>query len=153
MRSVVLALVLAGCAPAPRVASELGTVPAGSARVCVVRPEEAASHVTMKLRDNGRLVGATRGRTYACWLAAPGAHQITSDADDTGPTLLRVEAGARYFLHLEVSELGGAAHAHLDVVDERAAEELVDACDARVLVSVPGHDDATGAMPIAPARL
>jgi hypothetical protein len=102
----------------------------------------------MSLHDNGRLVGATRGKTYTCWLAAPGDHQITSDADDTGPTLLRAEPGGRYYLHLEIGDLGAA---HLDSVEEDAAAELMDRCEARVRVAVRGHDDHPAAMPVAAA--
>jgi hypothetical protein len=105
----------------------------------------------MIVRDNGRLVGATRGRTYACWLAAPGAHQLTSDDDDTGPTLFRAEAGARYWLHQEVFEVGGMAHAHLDWIDEESAREKMESCDERVRVAVPGHDDHPSAQPVVPA--
>jgi hypothetical protein len=132
--------------------AELGGIPSGVARVCVIRPERAASNVTMEVRDNGRLVGATRGTTFFCWLAAPGEHQITSIDDDTGPTLLVAKANARYWLHQEVSAIGGDVHAHLDWVDDTTAGEMIDACDARVLVSVPGHDDRTDAMPLVPAR-
>ncbi len=155
MRTATLLAVsaLCACVPQLRGASELGAVPAYAARVCVVRPEATDASTTMKVLDNGRLVGATRGRTYTCWLAMPGAHQITADADDTGPTYLDVQPGARHFLHLEVTAIiGGDTHAHLDTVDERTANDLIDACDTRVIVSVPGHDDTTGAMPIAPSR-
>jgi hypothetical protein len=145
---------LSACTPprTPTVASELGALPANSAQLCVVRPEAAAAHVTMSIRDNGRVVGATRGRTYACWLASPGMHQITSDADDTGPTLVRARAGARYFLHQEVGDLSGAPHAHLDLLDEQAAEDLIESCEARVRVAVPGHDDEPAAQPIVLGR-
>lgn len=137
-----------GCVPRARVASELLDVPAGSARICVIRPEETAALVTMTLRDNGRLVGATRDRTYTCWLGAPGEHQITTDADDTGPTLLYAAPGGRYFLHLEVGDVG-TTHAHLDFVDEHTAAEMIDACDSRVFLSAEGHEDA---LPIAAGR-
>ncbi len=133
-------------------AAELGAVPAGVARVCVIRPERAAASVTMEVRDNGRLVGATRGTSYFCWLAAPGEHQITSIDDDTGPTLLQARANARYWLHQEVSTLDNAVHAHLDWVDDLTASDMIDECDQRVLVSVPGHEDRTDAMPVVPAR-
>jgi len=134
--------------PAPR---EVAAIPQGVAQVCVVRPEAESSSVTMTLKDNGRLVGATRGRTYVCWLVAPGAHQIGSDDDDTGPILLRAEANARYWLHQEVLEVGGVAHAHLDFVDDAEAHDLLDACEERVRVAVPGHDDHPAAQPVAPA--
>jgi hypothetical protein len=130
---------------------ELGAVPSGAAQVCVVRPDALASQVSMPVRDNGRLVGATRGTTFFCWLARTGEHQITSSDDDTGPMLLHARSGARYFLHQDVMELGGAIHAHLDWVEESAARELLDACEARVRVAVPGHDDEPFAQPVAPA--
>jgi hypothetical protein len=135
---------------APSVA-DLGPVPSGSAQVCVVRPDRVAAHVSMPVRDNGRLVGATRGLTFFCYLARAGEHQITSVDDDTGPTLLRAIPGTRYWLHQEVTELAGAIHAHLDWVEEHDALDLLDACESRVHVAVPGHEDETSAQPIAPA--
>ena len=124
----------------------------GSAQICVMRPDTLAHDVSMEIRDNGRLVGATRGATYVCWLAATGEHQLTSIDDDTGPTWLEARANGRYWLHQEVSELGGRLHAHLDWVDEPTAAELIDECDERVRVAVPGHDDEPGALTIAPAK-
>lgn len=162
MRTLALAAVLAGCAvvsacapSASHVAhavAELGPVPAGSAQVCVVRPAPLAAQVSMPVRDNGRLVGATRGTTYFCYLAASGTHQITSADDDTGPTFLRAQTGARYWLHQDVVELAGDVHAHLDWIEEATALEMLDACEARVRVAVPGHEDETSAQPIAPAQ-
>lgn len=131
--------------------AELGLVPSGAAQVCVVRPDGLASHVSMPIRDNGRLVGATRGTTFFCYLARTGDHQITSSDDDTGPLLLRAKSGARYFLHQDVTELGGTVHAHLDWVDDATAFEMLDACEARVRVAVPGHDDVEDAQRVAPA--
>ncbi len=131
---------------------ELGAAPSGVARVCVLRPERSSPDVTMRVEDNGRLVGATRGGSYFCYLAAPGPHQITSVDDDTGPTLLTARAGGRYFLHQEVAMLEEDLHAHLTFVDDLVARELLEACEVRVHVSVPGHDDNPRAQPIAPAR-
>ena len=128
-----------------------GPLPAGVAEVCVVRPDSLGGEASMPVRDNGQLVGATRGATFFCWLAAPGDHQITSVDDDTGPMLLRARAGAHYWLHQEVSELGGAVHAHLDWVYETTARDMIEACDDRVRVAVPGHDDEPSAMAVAPA--
>jgi hypothetical protein len=138
--------------PVPAAIADLGPVPSGSAQVCVVRPERLASSVSMAVRDNGRLVGATRGTTFFCYLARVGEHQITSIDDDTGPLLLRARSGVRYWLHQDVVELGGKVHAHLDWVDEGAGLEMLESCDARVRVAVPGHDEETSAQPIAPAK-
>jgi hypothetical protein len=127
--------------------------PAHLGRICVVRPEEIASQVTLVVRDNGHVVAATRGRTFACWLAEPGIHQIASDADDTGPTFIDARGGARYFVHQEMSDLGGYAHAHLDLVDDETGRDMIDSCDTRVMVAVPGHDDSPSLLPVVPARL
>jgi hypothetical protein len=149
MRAHALATVLlVACA---RPAAE-PAVPKGSARVCVLRPDSLATDVTMEVRDNGRVVGATRGSSYFCYLAAPGEHQIASIDDDTGPTLLRASDGARYWIHQEVATLGGDLHAHLDFVDEPTAHAMLERIDTKVLVAVRGHENETDAMPIAAAR-
>lgn len=156
--SAVVVASLAACMP-PRPAphaphtidAELGPVPGTAARVCIVRPASTGSNVTMEIRDNKRLVGATRGGTFVCWLAAPGEHQITSVDDDTGPTFLHARAGRHYWLHQDVIMLGGDLHAHLDWVDDAAASELLDACTTRVMVNVPGHDDRPDAVAVTPA--
>ncbi len=138
--------------PAPRVVeAELGAVPSSAARVCILRPAATGSDVTMEIRDNQRLVGATRGSTFVCWLAAPGEHQITSVDDDTGPTFLHARAGRQYWLHQDVIMLGGDLHAHLDWIDDATASDLLDACTARVIVNVPGHDARTDAVAVTPA--
>lgn len=126
--------------------------PKGSAQVCVLRPDSLASDVTMEVRDNGRVVGATRGSSYFCYLAAPGEHQITSVDDDTGPTLLRASDGARYWIHQEVTSLAGDVHAHLDFVDEPTAHAMLERIDTKILVAVRGHEGREDAMPIAAAR-
>jgi hypothetical protein len=149
--TILLLLLAAACAGrgrAARVTAELGEVPARAARICVLRPSTLARDVTMEVRDNGRLVGATRGASYFCYLAEPGEHQLASIDDDTGPTLLAARAGGLYWIHQEVVELGGATHAHLDGVDEATASELLEDCEARVLVAVPGHDDEAQALPL-----
>ena len=113
-----LALFAAGAACAParepnraRSRTLADPLARGSAQICVMRPETLARDVSMEVRDNGRLVGATRGGTYVCWLAAVGEHQLTSIDDNTGPTWLEARANGRYWLHQEVSELGGRLHA------------------------------------------
>jgi hypothetical protein len=154
MRAHVLAsMLVVACtyACAPRPPAEPGP-PRGSAQVCVLRPEFLAAGVTMEVRDNGRVVGATRGSSYFCYLAAPGEHQITSIDDDTGPTLLRASDGARYWIHQEVTSLGGDVHAHLDFLDEPTAHAMLERIDTKVLVAVRGHEDREDAMPIAAAR-
>ncbi|MDF2693880.1 MAG: hypothetical protein K0S65_2263 [Labilithrix sp.] len=104
----------------------------------------------MEIHDNRRLVGATRGNTFACWLAAPGEHQIRS-MDDTGPTYLHADAGRQYWLHQDVVLLEDELHAHLDWIDEVTAADLLGACPQRVMLSVPGHDDRMDVVAVSPA--
>jgi hypothetical protein len=154
MKWVIGSIMLAACAhrsPSALAEQELGPIPSGFARVCVIRPSLVGSAITMELRDNGRLVGATRGGTYACWLAPPGEHQITSIDDDTGPTLLSARADGDYWLHQDVTKLAHL-HAHLDWVDARTAENLIERCSGRVRVNVSGYDEAAGTVAIAPAK-
>ena len=143
---------VSGTAHAPPVIdAELGVLPSVAARICVVRPAEVATDITMEVRDNGRLVGATRGSTFVCWLAAPGRHQITSVDDDTGPTFLEARAGRHYWLHQDVTTFFGAVHAHLDWIDDGVAAEMLNACTTRVRVNVPGHDARQDVVAVTPA--
>ncbi len=113
----------------------------------------------MEVRDNGRLVAATRGLTFACWLAAPGEHQLRSVDDDTGPTYLHARAGKHYWLHQDVTssedahDIGagrGPVHAHLDWVDDSTATEMLRACDVRVQLAVPGYEERSDALAVTP---
>jgi len=142
-----LGAALVACSPARGVDAELGAIPAVAARVCVLRPARLAGQTTMEIRDNARLVGATRGATYTCWIAAPGEHQIASVDDDTGPTLLRARAGAHYWLHQDITLLDGHVHGHLDWVDDATASEMLAHCPTRVHAALPGHDDVVAVTP------
>lgn len=117
---------------------------AHASRVCVLRPERASGGVAMPIRDNGRVVGVTRGATFACWLALPGLHQITSIDDDTGPTILEARAGEHYFLHQEIAALDGTLHAHLDWVDDKTADSLLARCEARVHLRASARNGRDG---------
>ena len=83
-----LALLLA-CAPyeivqTPSPPVELAGAPQGNmGKICVVRPQARALSYPAEVRDNGNLVGATRGQSYFCYLAEPGAHRLTA-FDESG---------------------------------------------------------------------
>lgn len=158
-----MVLVVAGCGGSAKeaISDQLGALPPVAARVCVVRPSKEHAEATTEIRDNDRLVGATRGETFVCWLTAPGEHQIsavssrvTLDVTDTGPVLLAARAGRHYWLHQAVAELqvGPRLHTHLDWVDEPTAAEMIGSCRERVLVSVPGYDQRTDVVAVAPRR-
>jgi hypothetical protein len=105
MRAVaLLVLALAGCAttgspgPTEVVAEPFGPIPPSMAQVCIVRPRDAGAIQTTRFRDNGVLVGLTRGGSFFCYFAAPGTHRIAPDGAPEIATL-DVTAGRRYLLH------------------------------------------------------
>lgn len=67
-----------------------------------MRTSVLAAAVTFPTRDNGVLVGATRGPTHFCYLAEPGEHVVTIGADATETATITAEAGRTYVLEQEV---------------------------------------------------
>lgn len=163
-RALAAALLLAtGCAEAPArspdaVAAERPPVapfaapPGATAQICVLRPHEVAPERVFVVHDNGKAVGATRGATYFCYLAGPGLHHVSSKSDEVDRAQVYAQAGERYYLYQEASPTPGHVHAQLEWVDEGAARKLIEGCDERVKVSVPGVEDQSGTMPYVPGK-
>lgn len=133
---------------APNVAERGG----GLARVCVIRDSHLAQAVTFPVYDNGKLVGATRGPSYFCYLAEPGEHEIEIEADDPEVAKLRAAPGRAYFLSQEVDNIFGYVKARAVWLERDAALEALSALEYRVLVGVPGDRELPGGAPCAPAR-
>lgn len=104
-----------------------------TAQVCVVRPvlpaapPSAATRATVLLRDDGHLVGTTRGPSYLCWDAHPGPHHVTLESPpapgNPGPVAqpsaidVTLFAGHRVFLRQSARTI--------DVVSEPDARALL----------------------------
>lgn len=123
--------------------------PGELAEICVLRPHLLASGVTFAVRDNGRLVGATRGASYFCYWAQPGRHRITSEADDVEQASVVAIPHAHYYLHQKVKNLLGVVTSPLEWVAEMEARQMVQTCDYRVLSGVPEGFERPPANPIA----
>jgi hypothetical protein len=98
-----LTLVLAGCASSRGERREIAvdpfvSIPPGMGQVCVVRPPGPGQLLPTMFRDNGVTVGMTRGPSFFCYYAAPGAHRITRGASDAHLATLDVRPGARVIL-------------------------------------------------------
>jgi hypothetical protein len=97
------AICAAGCAPyviaspsKPPV-DPAALVPADAAELCVLRTTVPGG--TGVVRDNGHVVGATRGSGYFCYRARPGAHGIATWMGGDSATLdVVVAPGERVFL-------------------------------------------------------
>jgi hypothetical protein len=147
-----LALALASCAPARHhlIAPEVPPLdpfedpPYGLGLVCVLRPHTVGGALLYLVRDNGRLVGATRQPSYFCYLAQPGAHRIEVHGGGGQTALeLLVEAGGRRYVH---HRLRPGRRDELTAMPRERAAALLERCDYRVLVEAP-EPIAEGPMP------
>jgi hypothetical protein len=57
--------------------------PYGWGKICVLRPHSLGFALMAPIRDNGQLVGATRGPSYFCYLVPPGPHRVTAHVGRT----------------------------------------------------------------------
>lgn len=126
--------------------------PPDRAQICVFRQSFLAQAVTFPVHDNGVLVGATRGRSHFCYLAAPGRHVLAIKADKVARAEIIAEPGGRYYLEQEVDNIFGHVTCRPVWVAKSVAAELVEASTYRVLVGVPGNERLPGEVPFAPAE-
>ena len=101
-RFLVLAFVLAGCAPLPPSPQDIEAkrferVP-GKAVIYLVRedPDISREPGTVMLDDN--MMGSTYPGTYFRWVVDPGRHQIRGYAGDSGWITIDVAADGLYFV-------------------------------------------------------
>lgn len=126
--------------------------PQGMAQVCVFRLGWPAPKVVIAVRDNGRLVGGTRGSGYFCYLAQPGVHRILSQSPDAKDEIrLEAKGDERYYLQQNVEDYFGAVHAFAAWVDEAEALRRMSECDYYLLSDAPGSDELPRSVPRAPA--
>lgn len=163
--AIVTLLTATGCSPysfaqpkVPPIAPFGPVARTDVATVCVVRPSHFALLVTFLVRDDGQLVGATRGESYFCYLAQPGAHEIVSTTGDTvdeeGTLRFVAEAGRRYWLHQDYDNDFGSITPRLLFITESRAHDFVedDACDYKTLTAGPGTEGLPPPAPVAAAR-
>lgn len=149
---------LAGCTPwklaepARAPLDPMGAPPPGLAQVCVVRSSVVAWALTFPVRDNGVVVGATRGPGHFCYLSDPGWHQLKIEADEVEVAYLYAAPGGRYYLLQEVENIFGYVKCRAVWVDESIAREEIEWTPYTTLVGVPGEERLPGAVPRAPAR-
>lgn len=121
-RSLLLAALLAGCAPLPPSPQDLEAKRfepvAGQAVIYLVRhyPDISRDVATVMLDD--QMMGSTHPGTYFRWVVAPGRHQIRGYAGDNGSFTLDVDAGRIYFIQQTVSRFFGFAQSFFQLVPE-----------------------------------
>jgi hypothetical protein len=154
-----LAVLAAGCSgyalrkPIVLPLEPFGGVASDLAQICVMRPHWVAWAVTAVVRDNGELVGATRGDTYFCYMVEPGRHSIVSATEDgSDEAMLEAHAGVRYYLHQRIENYIAVVRTRLSWVDETEARRLVAKCGYREIAGVPGKESIPNGAPVASLR-
>lgn len=130
----------------------LGAPPSSAARICTVRTSVIAGAVTFPIRDNGHLVGASRGPGHFCWLAEPGDHEITIETDQVDIAQLRADPAKVYFLKQNVSNMMGIVTCEPQWVDFEEARKAIADTAYEVLAGVPGEEKLPEQPPFVKAR-
>jgi hypothetical protein len=144
--AVVASLFSVGCSryavgvPAHPVVGPLGGAPADAAKVCVARTAVVARAVLAVVRDNGHLVGATHGATHFCYLAAPGTHVVSSEADNVLSTEVVLAAGQTLYFDQKYVFSWQFADFRLIAVPEREGLELMAQSQHETLRKTPKHE-------------
>jgi len=130
LRTTLIALLLAGCAPLPLTpqdiqARKFESVP-GKAAIYIVRANMDSREVgTLLLDDAGTLT--TYRNTYHRWEVAPGKHRIAGFGRESAVITLDTEPGKLYFVEHTVlgSPRTGAAFTYLNRIDEQRGRSMV----------------------------
>jgi hypothetical protein len=124
-----------------------GSAPSDKALVCVLRPSELGSALTVAVSDNGQVVGATRGPSYFCYLSEPGYHQLSVDGSDADDVELVTLAGQRHYLELRIN----FGQDELVPTHETFARPLVAHLDYLLIEEGPDGEAPPPTVPVAPA--
>ena len=109
----------------------------------MVRPHSLGVHATLAVRDNGALVGATRGPSYFCYRAESGLHRLASGEQSVE---VMVAPGQRRFVHQR------ALPRRLTAVPEEIGRAMLARCAYALLVDAPdGEEPITDSERILPA--
>jgi hypothetical protein len=127
--------------PDPPPLDALTEPPEGLGQICVLRPHSIGVLLTSPVRDNGLLVGATRGPSYFCYLAHPGPHRITAKTDGERAVSVAVQPGETIFLHQQI-RIGADRFFRIDA---KEAPALLERCEYSLLVDARGEELAVEA--------
>jgi hypothetical protein len=108
-RLLLLAFVLAGCAPLPPSPADIeakrfDSVP-GKAVIYVVRSEPDISREVSTLMLDDNMMGSTYPGTYFRWVVEPGRHQIRGYAGDNGAITIDAAPDRIYYVQQTVSRM------------------------------------------------
>ena len=128
-------------------------IPEDFARVCVIRTTRLAQAITFATLDNGALVGATRGPTFFCYKAEPGAHVLRIEADEPATVKLEAVGGKSYYLHEKIPFFQLVMHCDPAWVSEAKARDLVEDSTYEVITQTPASEHPPDPVPYARAAV
>ncbi|MCA9623031.1 MAG: hypothetical protein KC731_28625 [Myxococcales bacterium] len=121
----------------------LAAAPEGLAKICVFRDSFVGQALTVVLRDNGEVVGATEGNAHFCYLATAGRHTLTTEVSDAPAFRIEAEPGRSYFVEHEIN-VGTDA---LVAIDAFRAEALAQSTPYALVVEAPDGEPLPAAVP------
>ncbi|MBI4989819.1 MAG: DUF2846 domain-containing protein [Rhodocyclales bacterium] len=123
-----------GCAAVPMASDEedrIGksfAVKPDRANVYVYRNETFGAAIPMTVAINGKVAGQTGPQTYFMWEVEPGAHEISSHAENVTTIQLTAQAGKSYYVWQEVKMGLFMARSLLQQMDEETGRKGVLEC-------------------------
>jgi hypothetical protein len=129
-RTLVVALLLAGCAEVPPNAEDIQAKrfePVADKAVIYIVRDHVGTDVDQMLRlGDAETISTYTGRYYR-WEVAPGTHRIAGMMESTASITLNAEAGKIYFVRHGVvgSDGAGVQWTFLQRVDERAGRAII----------------------------
>ncbi len=133
---------LAACAAIPRApkdrdaaAKTFATQP-DKANLYVFRDSQEAEALPATVLLDGKVLGATHGRTFLLAEIEPGPHRLLSEGDNDAQLAITAEAGKNLFVWQETSRGVLRPRTQLHVVDEARGRAGVAACELVLPVSL-----------------
>jgi hypothetical protein len=145
--SVILLLVLSGCASVPMASIEQDTkakefVPAqNKAALYIYRNENFGGAIPMSVSVNGKSLGQTAAKTYFRLNLLPGKYNVESHAENVANLSLTAEANKNYFVWQEVKMGMWMARCQLQQADETAGRAGV--MESKLIAMAVAENDMT----------
>jgi hypothetical protein len=131
---LVVASLASGCASVPMASldddakAKSFAVKEGKSNIYVYRNESFGGAIPITVALNGKVAGQTGPQTYFLFEVDPGAHEVSSIAENNSLLKLNAEAGKSYFVWQEVKMGMWMARSLLQQVDDAAGRKGVAEC-------------------------
>lgn len=132
--AALLATVVSGCASVPMASLDEDTkaktfsVREGKSNIYVYRNESFGGAIPMTVALDGKVAGQTGPKTYFLFEVDPGAHEVSSIAENTATVKLDTAPGKSYYVWQEVKMGVWMARSQLQQVDEATGKQAVAEC-------------------------